>query len=192
YVQSEIDLFLSTAVKIKKNPDNVKFKVRCSRFLYTLVITDKEKAEKLKQSLPPVISNQKNNLGKYCVISQQTHIIGSTLPSSKRTQIAGHGKTKEMNILLSKELNLDATTLVIGIQSYRFCNTCHDELSIPSKSLFVSCLHPPSTEVVKSDLPDKRSHYKEQYYDADTHERVDRQPLVRFLWRRHRFSRHGQ
>lgn len=41
------------AVKIKKNPTNVKFKVRCSRFLYTLVITDKEKAEKLKQSLPP-------------------------------------------------------------------------------------------------------------------------------------------
>uniref|UniRef100_A0A8C9JWX6 Large ribosomal subunit protein eL38 n=1 Tax=Panthera tigris altaica TaxID=74533 RepID=A0A8C9JWX6_PANTA len=40
-------------VKIKKNKDNVKFKVRCSRYLYTLVITDKEKAEKLKQSLPP-------------------------------------------------------------------------------------------------------------------------------------------
>ncbi|KAL2297831.1 hypothetical protein Nmel_016396 [Mimus melanotis] len=45
----------STAVKIKKNKDNVKFKVRCSRYLYTLVITDKEKAEKLKQSLPPGI-----------------------------------------------------------------------------------------------------------------------------------------
>lgn len=44
-----------TAVKIKKNKDNVKFKVRCSRYLYTLVITDKEKAEKLKQSLPPGI-----------------------------------------------------------------------------------------------------------------------------------------
>uniref|UniRef100_A0A9L0JH41 Large ribosomal subunit protein eL38 n=1 Tax=Equus asinus TaxID=9793 RepID=A0A9L0JH41_EQUAS len=43
----------SHAVKIKKNKDNVKFKVRCSRYLYTLVITDKEKAEKLKQSLPP-------------------------------------------------------------------------------------------------------------------------------------------
>lgn len=43
------------AVKIKKNKDNVKFKVRCSRYLYTLVITDKEKAEKLKQSLPPGI-----------------------------------------------------------------------------------------------------------------------------------------
>ncbi|XP_043836876.1 60S ribosomal protein L38-like [Dromiciops gliroides] len=41
------------SVKIKKNKDNMKFKVRCSRYLYTLVITDKEKAEKLKQSLPP-------------------------------------------------------------------------------------------------------------------------------------------
>jgi len=41
------------AVKIKKNKDSVKFKVRCSRYLYTLVINDKEKAEKLRQSLPP-------------------------------------------------------------------------------------------------------------------------------------------
>ncbi|KAK7811932.1 hypothetical protein U0070_006985 [Myodes glareolus] len=55
----EIKDFLLTAlrkdaksVKIK-NKENVKFKVRCSRYLYTLVITDKEKAEKLKQSLPP-------------------------------------------------------------------------------------------------------------------------------------------
>lgn len=47
------NLFDFSAVKIKKNKDNVKFKVRCSRYLYTLVITDKEKAEKLKQSLPP-------------------------------------------------------------------------------------------------------------------------------------------
>nr|XP_042130576.1 60S ribosomal protein L38-like [Peromyscus maniculatus bairdii] len=55
----EIEDFLLTAqqkdaksVKIK-NKDNVKFKVHCSRYLYTLVITDKEKIEKLKQSLPP-------------------------------------------------------------------------------------------------------------------------------------------
>ncbi|XP_038644236.1 60S ribosomal protein L38-like [Scyliorhinus canicula] len=55
----EIKDFLLTArrkdaksVKIK-NKDNVKFKVRCSGYLYMLVITDKEKAEKLKQSLPP-------------------------------------------------------------------------------------------------------------------------------------------
>ena len=30
-----------------------KLKVRCSRFLYTLVVADKDKADKLKQSLPP-------------------------------------------------------------------------------------------------------------------------------------------
>jgi large subunit ribosomal protein L38e len=43
------------SVKIKKNADNIttKFKFRCSRFLYTFVIKDKEKAEKLKQSLHP-------------------------------------------------------------------------------------------------------------------------------------------
>ena len=45
------------SVQIKKNSENTKFKVRCSRYLYTLVITDKEKAEKLKQSLPPGILN---------------------------------------------------------------------------------------------------------------------------------------
>ena len=41
------------AVKIMKTRDKVKFKVRCSKYLYTLVVTDKEKADKLKQSLPP-------------------------------------------------------------------------------------------------------------------------------------------
>ncbi len=30
-----------------------KFKIRCSRYLYTLVLEDADKAEKLKQSLPP-------------------------------------------------------------------------------------------------------------------------------------------
>lgn len=41
------------SVKIKKNEDNYKFKLRCSRYLFTLVVEDKEKSEKLKQSLPP-------------------------------------------------------------------------------------------------------------------------------------------
>lgn len=41
------------AVKIKKNSTNYKFKLRCTRYLLTLVVEDKEKAEKLKQSLPP-------------------------------------------------------------------------------------------------------------------------------------------
>jgi len=30
-----------------------KFKIRCSKYLYTLVVEDSEKAEKLKNSLPP-------------------------------------------------------------------------------------------------------------------------------------------
>ena len=57
----EIKDFLLTArrrdaksVKImKKKDESVKFKVRCSRYLYTLKVSDKEKAEKLRQSLPP-------------------------------------------------------------------------------------------------------------------------------------------
>ncbi|KAA1138880.1 hypothetical protein PGTUg99_027174 [Puccinia graminis f. sp. tritici] len=32
-----------------------KFKVRCSKYLYTLVLTDPEKAEKLRASLPPTL-----------------------------------------------------------------------------------------------------------------------------------------
>eukprot|EP00798_Chlamydomonas_sp_ICE-L_P007845 gene7845-1050_t len=56
----EIKDFLLTArrkdarsVKIKKTAGITKFKVRCSKYLYTLCVTDGDKAEKLKQSLPP-------------------------------------------------------------------------------------------------------------------------------------------
>ena len=41
------------AGNIKRNAHQIKFKVRCHRFLYTLVLKDSEKADKLKQSLPP-------------------------------------------------------------------------------------------------------------------------------------------
>ena len=46
-----------TAARIKKNKksNQIKFKVRCHRYLYTLVLKDSDKAEKLKQSLPPGI-----------------------------------------------------------------------------------------------------------------------------------------
>ena len=54
-----------SAIKIKKNKDNVKFKVRCSRFLYTLVVDEIEKADKLKQSLPPGNYINSNNLGTF-------------------------------------------------------------------------------------------------------------------------------
>ena len=40
-------------MKIKKSKTVTKFKVRCSKYLYTLCVTDAEKADKLKQSLPP-------------------------------------------------------------------------------------------------------------------------------------------
>jgi len=50
----------ASAARIKKVGPRVaggktttKFKIRCSRYLYTLVLDDNEKAEKLKQSLPP-------------------------------------------------------------------------------------------------------------------------------------------
>jgi large subunit ribosomal protein L38e len=59
----EIKEFLMTArrkdarsVKIKKSKsvkNQTKFKVRCSRYLYTLVVVDKDKADKLRESLPP-------------------------------------------------------------------------------------------------------------------------------------------
>ena len=41
------------SVKIKKTGTRTKFKVRCSKYLYTLCVDDANKAKKLKQSLPP-------------------------------------------------------------------------------------------------------------------------------------------
>jgi large subunit ribosomal protein L38e len=41
------------APKTPNGKQKTKFKVRCSRYLYTLSLDDPEKAEKLQQSLPP-------------------------------------------------------------------------------------------------------------------------------------------
>lgn len=51
------------AARVKKNVKKTggtqtKFKVRCSRHLYTLVVDDQEKAAKLQQSLPPNLNVQ--------------------------------------------------------------------------------------------------------------------------------------
>ena len=77
----EIKDFLLTArrkdaksVRIKKNSQKgiTKFKVRCSRYLYTLSVTDSDKADKLKQSLPPgkwsSLSRQSQNWQQFCSI----------------------------------------------------------------------------------------------------------------------------
>jgi len=49
------------SVKIKKptsrNPVT-KFKIRCSRFLYTLKVKDADKAEKISIALPPVLTRK--------------------------------------------------------------------------------------------------------------------------------------
>lgn len=42
--------------KPAKGSSTIKLKVRCHRHLYTLILHDAEKAEKLKQSLPPCLS----------------------------------------------------------------------------------------------------------------------------------------
>lgn len=54
----ELSFFRSAAARVKKTVKangglQTKFKVRCTKYLYTLVVDDQEKAEKLKQSLPP-------------------------------------------------------------------------------------------------------------------------------------------
>ena len=59
-------MFLNLAARIKKSVKKIhvpgaaqqsqnqtKFKIRCNRFLYTLTLKDSDKADKLKQSLPP-------------------------------------------------------------------------------------------------------------------------------------------
>ncbi|OJD32748.1 60s ribosomal protein l38 [Diplodia corticola] len=61
----------ASSARIKKSKKNsqTKFKVRCHRYLYTLVLKDSDKAEKLKQSLPPGLTitdvPKKNAKGKH-------------------------------------------------------------------------------------------------------------------------------
>jgi len=42
-------------VKIYKVSGLTKFKIRCSRYLYTLIVAEKDKADKLVLSLPPAL-----------------------------------------------------------------------------------------------------------------------------------------
>ncbi|OAO14552.1 60S ribosomal protein L38 [Blastocystis sp. ATCC 50177/Nand II] len=43
----------ASLIKIKKNTNGeTKFKVRCSKYLYTMVVKDSVKADKLAKSLP--------------------------------------------------------------------------------------------------------------------------------------------
>lgn len=46
-------VIVAARIKRNRNTQQIKFKVRCQRFVYTLVLKDSDKADKLKQSLPP-------------------------------------------------------------------------------------------------------------------------------------------
>jgi large subunit ribosomal protein L38e len=48
-----VTFFLFVGVMIKRNGKEVKFKLRCSKYLYTLVVKDLEKASKIQKSFPP-------------------------------------------------------------------------------------------------------------------------------------------
>lgn len=65
---SPVLLFLTAArVKRTQKPSGgvqTKFKVRCTKYLYTLVVDDAEKAEKLKQSLPPTLKVEEIGVAK--------------------------------------------------------------------------------------------------------------------------------
>jgi large subunit ribosomal protein L38e len=47
------DCVSQLAIRIKTNKNNTKFKVRCSKYLYSLTLKEADKISKLKQSLPP-------------------------------------------------------------------------------------------------------------------------------------------
>ncbi|OMJ96363.1 hypothetical protein SteCoe_114 [Stentor coeruleus] len=49
---------LAKHVTIKKIGKMTKFKLRCSQYLYTMVVDDAEKAEKIKKSLPPSLNKK--------------------------------------------------------------------------------------------------------------------------------------
>jgi len=51
-------LLAGKSVKIKKNAENTKFKVRTKTYLYTLVVKDHKKSEKIQQSIPPNINKE--------------------------------------------------------------------------------------------------------------------------------------
>jgi len=46
------------AVTIKRAGKVTKFKLRCPRYLYTMVVDDPKKAQKIKESLPPSLNKK--------------------------------------------------------------------------------------------------------------------------------------
>ena len=51
-------VLLCADVKVKKGAELTKFKLRLSRYLYTLKVTDQAKADKIAQSFPPGLKKE--------------------------------------------------------------------------------------------------------------------------------------
>ena len=75
---------LTIAARIKKNKKHgstqIKFKVRCKRYLYTLVLKDADKAEKLKQSLPPSAFSRMQRCGRDRLMAMTADLSTSDTP----------------------------------------------------------------------------------------------------------------
>jgi large subunit ribosomal protein L38e len=79
------------AARVKKTVSRVpgikpktKFKVRCSRYLYTLSLDDPEKAEKLKASLPPGMYS--HSLSMVCANGRQSGLRVEEVDKPKKSK----------------------------------------------------------------------------------------------------------
>lgn len=77
--------------------NRIKFKVRCSRHLYTLVLKDSDKAEKLKQSLPPGqwLQSAGSRIDGIVVLTSSTALQGSRLRTWRGRLRRGRGHRHE-------------------------------------------------------------------------------------------------
>jgi hypothetical protein len=85
--------------KSSKNKD-IKMKIRCKRYLYTLILKDSAKADKIKQSLPP----SKLHCLEQTLFSN-LRSVGAATPLNRRAGRGGkvkkrNGKKKERRAVL--------------------------------------------------------------------------------------------
>ncbi|GAM40489.1 60S ribosomal protein [Talaromyces pinophilus] len=81
----------SARIKRNRKSSQTKFKVRCNRFLYTLVLKDSDKADKLKQSLPPgtidvsLVPNSSQRMERYTNEQTALKIVDVSSGSKKKS-----------------------------------------------------------------------------------------------------------
>lgn len=83
-------------VKVKKTPEFTKFKLRLSKHLFTLRVSDKSKSEKIEQSFPPSL----------CVFmfSHPSHFLSPFSPEEGGDrQAAREEDLKEVNSVVMRE-----------------------------------------------------------------------------------------